>query len=684
APDPRLCARGITKEECADFCDDKTLCKGIQFSPGVCDIFTSKMPVYADDRSSYRCYIKKSAATNAGVPLPPPVDRPRPQAKPAKPVYDPNMYTPPPTRARPVVPGAGYHGHHSVRRPASIKPDEQRLEEAAVPDGANEKVDKLMDKLNRLVGLTKVKAGMAELRAMVEFDLWRKKLLPDAKSLMGQSFHMQFLGNPGTGKTVVARIVGELLVEMGVIKKEGDEVVFNEVSRADLVIGAVEKAIGGVLFVDEAYSLKKEGKDAFGQEAVDTLIKEIEDKRDQVASKDPPAGFPFCWITSETEGPEPFGRAPFGQQPPWKNGEGYQWSIWPGAWHSPRSRSWRSEHVDHTDYTEPDRRQFPAYDAAWQKTPGIAMVPSDKAASKPSGSLVQSMQNVVNQARRVENKLSKLHAELLNLKRDQSWDKYLADAKLAVAKEKARHESTKKRIIKEIEELEQMQETVYEQVTAVALENRHGGPRPAEVVPAEVVELEEAAMDVDVEASGPDRDGGIADMDLAAELQRIIGLAQRKSQLTAPTTPRRKAGSLPAMTPPPTTRTAASTSPMDPYPTPPSSARFGTPGQGVAPTAVEADRSEDKPAHPELKDVSAALPGGTTNSSPLRDILQARRQEARKACAPFGLTSKAVPVDGQPGTTPEPVVAPRIIDDDSEELASANAHGASPGLGRME
>eukprot|EP00931_Biecheleriopsis_adriatica_P045341 TRINITY_DN25980_c0_g1_i2.p1 TRINITY_DN25980_c0_g1~~TRINITY_DN25980_c0_g1_i2.p1 ORF type:complete len:950 (+),score=221.29 TRINITY_DN25980_c0_g1_i2:110-2851(+) len=137
---------------------------------------------------------------------------------------------------------------------------------------------------------------MGELRAMVDFDQWRKKLLPDAKSLMGQSFHMQFLGNPGTGKTVVARIVGELLVEMGVIANEADEddePVFEEVARADLVaeykgqtapkvMSAVERALGGVLFIDEAYSLKKEGKDSFGQEAVDTLIKEIEDKRDNV------------------------------------------------------------------------------------------------------------------------------------------------------------------------------------------------------------------------------------------------------------------------------------------------------------------------------------------------------------------------------------------------------------------
>ncbi|CAE7704729.1 spoVK, partial [Symbiodinium pilosum] len=124
-----------------------------------------------------------------------------------------------------------------------------------------------------------------------------------------------FLGNPGTGKTVVARIVGEMMVKMGVVtmpkeqqekleaeaknrsKELGHEVptelVFREASRADLVaqyLGqtapkverAVENALGGVLFIDEAYALVREGKDTFGQEAVDTLIKEMEDKRKNI------------------------------------------------------------------------------------------------------------------------------------------------------------------------------------------------------------------------------------------------------------------------------------------------------------------------------------------------------------------------------------------------------------------
>ncbi|CAJ1399146.1 unnamed protein product [Effrenium voratum] len=175
----------------------------------------------------------------------------------------------------------------------------------------------LLAKLRKLVGLQSVKEAMGQLFGLVKLSNWRDLL--GMASLGGQSFHMRFLGNPGTGKTVVARIVGEMMVKMQVVamppeqqqkleeearnqsKAEGRPkgapldipLVFREAARVDLVaqyLGqtapkvekAVSNALGGVLFIDEAYALVRNGKDAFGQEAVDTLIKEMEDKRKNV------------------------------------------------------------------------------------------------------------------------------------------------------------------------------------------------------------------------------------------------------------------------------------------------------------------------------------------------------------------------------------------------------------------
>ncbi|HZK18457.1 MAG TPA: AAA family ATPase, partial [Clostridia bacterium] len=102
------------------------------------------------------------------------------------------------------------------------------------------------------------------------------------------SFHMIFKGNPGTGKTTVARIMGRLFKKLGVLQK-GHLI---EVERGDIVgeyIGQtaqktkvqLKRAMGGILFIDEAYSLARGGEKDFGKEAIDTLVKSMEDFREQ-------------------------------------------------------------------------------------------------------------------------------------------------------------------------------------------------------------------------------------------------------------------------------------------------------------------------------------------------------------------------------------------------------------------
>ncbi len=151
---------------------------------------------------------------------------------------------------------------------------------------AMESADEVLSDLDRLVGLTEIKRVVRDVRAFVEIQRVREE---HGLSRTEQSFHMIFTGAPGTGKTTVARIVGRLFRALEVLSK-GHMV---EVERADLVgeyIGhtaqktreVIKRALGGVLFVDEAYSLARGGEKDFGKEAIDTLVAAMENYRDDL------------------------------------------------------------------------------------------------------------------------------------------------------------------------------------------------------------------------------------------------------------------------------------------------------------------------------------------------------------------------------------------------------------------
>ncbi|MBO2516116.1 MAG: AAA family ATPase [Clostridiales bacterium] len=174
----------------------------------------------------------------------------------------------------------------SEEAPAGLQEEEQQEEAEPEEEEEAESIEDLKAELNGYIGLTVIKEQVESLINWININKKRSDMGLPTPDL---SLHMVFSGNPGTGKTMVARLMSRIFKSLGLLSK-GHLI---EVDRSGLVAGYVgqtaiktkeicDSAKGGVLFIDEAYALTNRGANDYGQEAVDTVLKCMEDYRDDL------------------------------------------------------------------------------------------------------------------------------------------------------------------------------------------------------------------------------------------------------------------------------------------------------------------------------------------------------------------------------------------------------------------
>ncbi len=190
------------------------------------------------------------------------------------------MYT---NKNKPATGGAGSVARANAGQGSSNT--QKKTDKDTKKEDKEKSLEELYEELNSLVGLKSVKQDLTNLINLIKVKKIREERGMKQPDI---NLHLVFSGNPGTGKTTVARLLAKIYKQLGVVS-EGQLI---EVDRSNLVAGyvgqtatktmeVIDSAMGGILFIDEAYTLIKEGDEKdFGQEAVDTLLKRMEDDRD--------------------------------------------------------------------------------------------------------------------------------------------------------------------------------------------------------------------------------------------------------------------------------------------------------------------------------------------------------------------------------------------------------------------